>query len=143
MLLPLCWCKSCLNVSLELSRSCSPGLGAGPGSEQQRLQCSFGPSSALQLSLCSAQGCWEPSTVSVSVPVLRAGSSLSCPCLFPALPLPWHEPRAGLGPGTGTCSVPWLSREPFLLHLHSPDLSAPPGQCLHQILGHLLLWDSQ
>lgn len=122
------------NVSLELrrvSRSCSPGLGAQPGSEQQRLWGCIGPTSALQLSLCSlGSGLLEPGTVSVSVPVLRAGSSLSCLCLFPALPLPWHEPSAGLGPGTATSGVPWLSRQPFLLNLHSPDLSVPPGQCL-------------
>lgn len=68
-------------MSLELSRSCSPGLGAEPGSEQQRLQCCFGPSSAPQLFLCSlSSGLWEPTTVSVSVPVLKAGSSLSCLC---------------------------------------------------------------
>lgn len=91
----------------------------------------------------SAQGCCEPGTVSVSVPVLRAGSSLSCLCLFPALTLPWHQPRAGLGPGTATSAVPWLSPQPFLLTLQSPDLSAPPGQYLHQILGCLLLWNSQ
>lgn len=149
MLLPPCWCKPHWNVSLELSsvsRSCSPALDAQAGSEQQRLRCRFGPTSALQLSLCSLSSGLEPGTGSVSVPGLRAGA----PWAASASSLPWL--CLGMSPVLG-----WALAQPPLVFPGCPNshscstftalisllLLGSVCQYLHQILACLLLWNSQ